>query len=135
MPPIQWSDELSVNIQEIDIQHRQLVDLLADLEATLDKGADREMMTRVIRELNDYVREHFTAEERWMARFNYPDIDKHAAQHEWFVDKLLRLELDYLGEKSDVTRELVEFLMRWFLEHVSGSDQQYAAYFRERGVV
>lgn len=135
MTPIQWSEDLSVDIQEIDIQHRQLVELLSGLEASSGKSLDRESMTQVIRELNDYVREHFTAEERWMARFNYPGLDKHAIQHEEFIDRLLHLELDYLGGKGDITLELAEFLSRWFIEHVSGSDQLYAKYFREHGVV
>lgn len=135
MSPIEWSEDLSVNIQEIDLQHRQLVALVGDLEKALDTGADKQIMGRVIRELNVYVRDHFTTEERWMRRHEFPELDAHAREHEVFVDKLLHFELDHLSGRAEVSAELLDYLAHWFETHVSGYDRQYAKFFQEKGVV
>jgi len=135
MASVQWSDALSVNIPEIDLQHRQMIALVAELEKALEDGADKEIMGRVIRELNTYVREHFTEEERWMARYEFPGLKGHAAQHEKFVETLLHFELDYLADRKELSTELLAFLMSWFTEHILGFDQQYAHFFQEKGYV
>jgi len=135
MRPIVWSDALSVNIQEIDLQHRRLIDLVAGLQKAGSQGVAPETMGRVLRELNTYVREHFTAEERWMARYDYPGLAAHAEAHEAFVEKLLHFELDYLAERAQITDELLDYLMGWIEQHVLGMDQGYARYFSEKGVL
>jgi hemerythrin len=133
MSTFHWSDRLSVHNQELDTQHRHLFTLIGELDKVMTLGTDRESLDRVIRELNVYVREHFTAEERLMQRHGYPALAQHAAQHEAFMDKLLHLELDHLGGRVDISRELLDYLENWLTEHVGGFDLAYAAYFRETG--
>ncbi len=135
MTAIAWTDDLSVNIQEIDLQHRHLVELFGDLDKALAEGADKDILGRVLKELNVYVRDHFTLEERWMNRHAYPRLKEHVAQHEMFVEKLLHFELDFLGGKAEVSRELLDYLEDWLVNHVRGYDQGYARYFLDKGVV
>lgn len=130
-----WSDSLSVNHKEIDQQHMRLVELLADLELAHAAGEGKDILSRVIRELNDYVREHFSTEERLMHRIGFPGLDAHVAQHEAFVEKLLHFELDYLGDRAELSHELLIFLQRWFEEHVTGFDQEYARHFERHGLL
>ncbi|MFP5240385.1 MAG: bacteriohemerythrin [Acidobacteriota bacterium] len=130
-----WSDSLSVNHKEIDQQHMRLVELLADLERAHAAGEGKDMLARVIRELNDYVREHFSTEERLMQHIGFPGLEAHMAQHEAFVEKLLHFELDYLGDRAELSQELLAFLKRWFEEHVTGFDQEYARHFEQHGLL
>lgn len=135
MAAIRWTPDLSVNIQEIDQQHRHLVEIIGELEHAMLQGADRAVMNDVVSELNAYVREHFTLEERWMAKHGYPGLHEHAAQHEAFIEKLLHFELDHLGGRAEVSRELLDFLIDWFKGHVTVYDQLYAQYFLDKGIV
>jgi len=135
MATFTWSNALSVNIQELDLQHRHLVELIAGLEDAVEAGAGKQALGDVLRELNSYAREHFTLEERMMATRGYPDLQQHAAQHEVFVDKLLHYELDYLGDRIEITREVLDFLIGWLKEHVADHDQLYARYFLDKGLV
>jgi len=57
------------------------------------------------------------------------------AQHEAFVEKLLHVELDFLGGKTELSDDLFEYLMHWLQVHVTGCDQLYAKYFLERGLI
>jgi hemerythrin len=135
MSQIQWTDKLSVDIQEIDLQHRHLIGLIAELEKALSVGADKEILGKVIRDLNTYVREHFTVEERWMKRHSFPGLGDHMTQHEAFVEKLLHVELDYLADRTELSADLLDYLMLWIEEHVTGYDQRYAEYFRAKGII
>jgi len=135
MTAITWSNDLSVGIQEIDLQHRRLIELFGQLDKAIIQGADKEFMAKALKELNAYVREHFTLEERWMSRHGYPRFSEHAAQHESFIEKLLHFELDFLRGESGVSREVLEYLEDWLKEHLSGQDQEYARYFQEKGVL
>jgi len=135
MSQIQWTGKLSVDIQEIDLQHRHLIGLIAELENAMAIGADKDILGKVIRELNTYVREHFTTEERWMKRHSFPGLGDHMTQHEAFVEKLLHFELDYLADRTELSADLLDYLMLWIEEHVTGYDQLYAKYFRAKGIV
>ncbi|GFK94247.1 Bacteriohemerythrin [Fundidesulfovibrio magnetotacticus] len=134
MRPIVWNESLSVHIQEIDLQHRHLIGLVAGLQNALEAG-ERDALSGVLRELNTYVREHFTAEERWMARYDFPGLAAHADAHEAFVENLLRFELDHLAGQAQVSDELLDYLMAWIVDHVMGMDQRYARFFAEKGVL
>ena len=133
MAVIVWTPALSVNIQEIDLQHRQLVETIAELQTAHTDGAAKEHMVPVIRQLNDYVREHFSAEERLLDGYAYPDLTTHRKLHDAFIDTLLHFELDFLNGKADISAELLAFLENWFVTHVTGADQTYAAYLSEHG--
>lgn len=134
MRPIVWSEALSVHIQEIDLQHRHLIGLVAGLQKAQEAGGGG-VLSGVLRELNTYVREHFTVEERWMARFDYPGLADHAEAHEAFVEKLLRFELDHLAGQAQVSEELLDYLMGWIEGHVMDMDQGYARFFIEKRVL
>jgi len=135
MAVLEWSPALSVNIQEIDLQHRQLVELVAALRNAHSTGAAKDIMVPVIRRLNDYVREHFTAEERWMERYGYPELAEHRKLHDAFINTILHFELDFLNDRSEVSGELLDFLEQWLVLHVTGADQRYAAFFAEDGLL
>lgn len=135
MAVIVWTPALSVNIQEIDLQHRQLVELVAQLQTAHANGAAKEIMVPVIRMLNDYVREHFSAEERLLEHHEYPDLPTHRKLHDAFIDTLLHFELDYLSDKTDISTALLEFLENWVVTHVTGADQRYAVYFAGHGTI
>lgn len=135
MTAIAWSNDLSVGIQEIDLQHRRLIELFGELDKAINQGADKEFMAKALKELNAYVREHFTLEERWMSRHGYPGLAEHAARHETFIEKLLHFELDFLRGESGVSGEVLEYLEDWLKEHVSVQDQDYARFFLGKGIL
>ena len=133
MARIEWTSSLSVNIQDIDLQHRQLVELIAELQEAHAQGAAKDLMLPAFRKLNSYVREHFSTEERLLELHGYPDLITHRKLHDAFIDTLLHLDLDYLNGKVDITNDLLAFLENWFVTHVTGADQRYAEYLTEHG--
>lgn len=65
-PAVVWSSEFEVGVELIDRQHRELIDRINKLLAAIREGRGREETFKVMRFLQEYVVEHFSAEERFM---------------------------------------------------------------------
>lgn len=74
---IDWSDLMSVGINEMDDEHKELFIRINKLLASLmDDSIDSEM-TEVVRFINEYIAYHFGNEEQLMASYDYPGLDDH----------------------------------------------------------
>ncbi len=60
---IAWTDELSVDIGEIDEQHKKLINMINDLSYAMSKGKGRDVIEAILVGLRDYTVEHFAHEE------------------------------------------------------------------------
>ena len=120
--PVAWSDGLSVGIAEIDGQHRKLLGLMNGLEAALGHGRDAAALDRIARQMADYARYHFAAEERRMDYALYPDAAAHKAEHAEF-----RAEAESLLAAGRPGPAL-DFLRGWLLTHIQGTDRKLGAF-------
>lgn len=126
-----WKDEYSVGIDEIDDQHKMLIDCIANLEQSIEDDDEKQRWTAIhyaIVQLADYTRIHFAVEESLMRILAYPASSAHAAQHRMFVSFLLDIE------RKSITRdvsedEIVRFLRDWLLTHIVDHDRKYAVWF------
>ncbi|MFN3309093.1 MAG: bacteriohemerythrin, partial [Anaerolineales bacterium] len=66
MSLITWSDEFSVNIKEIDNQHRQLIEMVNQLQRAMKEGKGAAALNDILQRLIDYTDYHFSTEERMM---------------------------------------------------------------------
>lgn len=134
MPLIEWNDSLALNLQEVDAQHRELVSMVNALHDAMTEGRSKEAMGRTIDGLIDYTRSHFTLEEAYFDMFGYPDSDAHKAQHRAFVDKVKDFKQGFDEDRLFLSLDVMNFLGDWLVEHIQGSDAEYAPYLTERGV-
>ena len=67
-----WTDEFSVGIPEIDADHQQLLKLLNDLHEAVETKAGDEVLEKVLDALLLYVSYHFAHEEGLFLRTKYP---------------------------------------------------------------
>lgn len=129
-----WTDDLHIGIQEVDEQHRVLVELLNQLHKAIrahhGKAAAREILDR----LAEYTRTHFLLEESLMRMTRYPGFDIHKQQHEDLIRQVqdLQHKLDY--ENATITFELLQFLKGWLTQHISDSDRRFGAFFQSAGL-
>ncbi|PWV60640.1 bacteriohemerythrin [Plasticicumulans acidivorans] len=131
---IEWTDDLSVGIQEIDEQHKYLVQLVNELNAQLlTQGNQRDIIEEALDRLMRYTETHFVVEESLMRILGYPDYEPHKQHHE----DLLRMAHDFreqLRHDGKISRiELMEFLHKWLTHHILKEDTQYSEHFLSRG--
>ena len=70
---MQWTADLATGVTEIDNQHKEIFSRLGQLYAACSEGRGKEEVLRLILFLEEYVKEHFSAEERLQMRHGYPD--------------------------------------------------------------
>ncbi len=134
MKRIEWRDEFSVGVEEIDAQHRQLIGLINELADA--KGADgaSDLVSDILSRLVDYVAYHFGNEEKYMVRFDYEDLVPHRQEHRAFIRKVQDLRRGYLEDRETLSDDLSAFLMEWLETHILGTDRKYRQCFHEHGL-
>ncbi len=132
---IDWSDELSVGIQEIDDQHQFLVELLNKLHRAIHQRQGTAAAQAILVELADYTRIHFAVEESLMRILGYPGYADHKQQHDHLIEEIGELQEKLESGKKSITFELLHFLRIWLTRHIMEEDQQYSPFFLSRGAV
>ncbi|NLX27089.1 MAG: bacteriohemerythrin [Lentisphaerae bacterium] len=87
MAILQWTNELSVGVEEIDRQHQKMIEIINKLETPMAQEKEKEVLFGVIKELMAYAKIHFKTEEQYFEQFGYEDSNVHKAQHVSFVKK------------------------------------------------
>ena len=82
MSYLKWSDKYSLNVAEIDEQHKKLVSLVNVMYDAMQEGKGRDMIGTVIAEFVDYTDYHFKAEERLLRQNGYLEYDAHKVMHD-----------------------------------------------------
>ena len=82
MIPLEWTVEYSTGIPKIDSQHAYLFELANRLTRAVAGGRSQEVLSEIIRELNDYVASHFSYEESVMEQAHYEGLAVHRQMHE-----------------------------------------------------
>lgn len=131
---IEWSEELSVGVDEIDAQHQVLVDLLNEFNDAIRQQKGSVVARDILRRLTDYTRVHFAVEESVMRLLGYPDYDEHKALHDELIDQIVALEDKLMEGKKSVNFELLHFLRTWLTKHIQETDRDYVPHFLNCGV-
>ncbi len=134
MPLVFWDQKYSVNVKEIDAQHQRLFELINNLYDAMKKGEGKDVLPKIIEELANYTVYHFSTEEKYFDKFNYPETEAHKIQHKNFVDKVTEFKKGYDNLQVALTVDVISFLQDWLINHISGSDKKYSAFFNQNGL-
>lgn len=132
---VEWTDALSVGIQEIDEQHKILIGLINRLfDETVVNKSNPHVIHDVIQELVEYTIVHFAVEESLFRIFDYPDIDAHMKLHQGLRDQVIELREKVKQGEVMVNTELLIFLKKWLENHIMHEDKRYAPHLINQGV-
>lgn len=134
MSMVQWSSEFSVDIQEIDEQHKCIVNYINELYEALSRKESRDLVADVIQKLVEYTKIHFAVEETLMRIFHYPGYDEHKEIHDKLVQNALNYQGRFLAGDDKVGMELLMFLKEWLFTHIKKTDMHYVETFHAAGV-
>ena len=132
---VEWSDVLSVGIEEIDAQHRVLVDLVNQMHEAIHQHKGTAAVNEILGKLADYTRIHFAVEESLMRILDYPDYQTHKQHHEELVAEVRELQRKVNDEHKSISFELLQFLKKWLINHIIHEDKLYGPHFIAKGVV
>jgi hemerythrin len=134
MALITWNSSLSVNVAEMDHQHKKLVALINELNDAMSVGRGRDVLGKIVSDLVTYTVVHFKAEEKYFAQFRYPDTFNHRIEHVAFVKRVTDFKQGFETGKLPLTVEVMSFLSEWLKKHIMGTDKKYSRFFNENGL-
>lgn len=131
---IQWKDEYSVGLDEIDEQHRYFISLLNDLYKAIGSNKGSEELARLFGKLSEYADLHFATEEKYFDEFGYDGAEEHKAEHQKMRDEIQRIKKQESDNNIDFYGDIVYFLQGWLEDHLEKMDQKYEECFASHGV-
>ena len=130
MQPFEWSEDYSVGIPELDIQHRQLIELGGELIRVTNLGESGKPDPGIIEKMAECAERHSQREELVLRVRGYPDYLEHKAEHEEYRKRIAALRAQ--PDRRDMGVRVANFLNEWLKLHILISDQEYARYFRRQ---
>lgn len=97
----EWKDDLNIGAPEIDRDHQEAINLIAELiEATLEMQ-QLEIVLQKMQMVLDHTRRHFASEEAYLRQWRYGDIRRHMLEHESIVSRFAEL-MDSITNNTSV---------------------------------
>ena len=128
MKNIIWDDSLNVDVEEINEDHRRLVDLFNILSHSVAEGDSAEYIEAVLEELINCTIWHFSHEERLMLLYKYEGLEAHKEEHGELIKSVRTLQKKFHKENKLLTNEDIDYLANWLTEHIVGFDMNLGFY-------
>lgn len=129
-----WKEEYSVGVEILDKDHKKLIMLLNQFTTAYDYAMSEEYERHTLEQLIDYTKYHFTREESLLSESNYGDIDAHKKQHRMMIDEVERFVKLYDEQGHAVLAQVSDFLSRWLINHINGTDKEYSEHLNSHGI-
>jgi hemerythrin len=132
MAIFEWSDSLSIGIQEIDNQHKELIKKLNELAEYIQQKKGKDKIGLTLRFMRDYSKIHFSTEEEYMIKYEYPGLDQQKNEHEKFKVTAERLIGDIEKEKDMeiFASQVQRFLIDWLILHIKTVDKKFGEFLK-----
>ena len=82
-----------------------------------------------------YASYHFGTEEKYFAKYGYPEIADHVAEHESFAGKVTSFIEAFKAGNEMVTFDVMNFLREWLLDHIKSKDVVSFEYFKKLNII
>ena len=123
-----WDKMLSVQVEEIDEDHRRLVDLFNMLSHSVTDRDPPDYIEAVMEELISCTVWHFRHEERLMLKYGYESFSEHKTEHQDLIGSAKALQQKLLQERKTASAEDILFLEHWLTEHILTADMKLGSF-------
>ncbi|MGB1883192.1 MAG: bacteriohemerythrin [Gammaproteobacteria bacterium] len=121
-PLIEWMDEFELGIDEVDADHRALIELINGLTDALNTDSGDDDIKHLLTEIHTRIGDHFGEEERIMRETGYAAYDAHKADHERLLGDILNMIDDYREVYALAPDLLGIRIENWFMVHFRTHD-------------
>lgn len=124
---LNWDERFATGNDEIDAQHRQLIESINRLETLLgDPQVSAEECGRMLDFLDQYAIKHFRFEEGCTERWNCPYHEENKLGHHLFelLLKGFKEEFSINGASPQYLQALLSTLQQWVSHHILTVDTE-----------
>ncbi len=131
MAVIKWLDGYKIEVDQFDMEHHKMVELIDTMFAAILDKRGKEITENVCREVIAYTGYHFDNEEKAMQAINYPGLEEHIAEHRRLKVEALKFQEMVNTNFPEGTTEFYKFLRTWLMEHIQDCDKKYGLYLKD----
>jgi len=132
MRSLKWSTSHAVFVAEIDDEHEDIFQAVAQLQSALSSRGGVSGLDTFTQRLTACIAAHFAHEERLMRAARYGSLRWHKQQHDNARMRVGKF-VARIGEgDSDAGSELVVYLKSWLHAHTRLADQMMGAFLRNQ---
>jgi hemerythrin-like metal-binding protein len=113
-----------------DFQHKQLIDLFQKIKEARANKKDENLFRYTVAFLAMYVNHHFSLEEEYMEKYQYPGKGAHHKEHQDFVKELKAFRDENKGYSQRASDDLLTRMEDWILTHILEDDQKLGEHIR-----
>lgn len=124
---IGWNEDYRLGIDRIDDQHIRLFDIVKRIAALDASTSNKSDLKRILGELSDYLREHFTDEEEFMTSIGYPDLDYHHNLHQDII-AFINTSITNSPTIAMIQTKLKFIIKKALIDHIVLEDTKIKAY-------
>ena len=130
----EWDDSLLIGIEELDYEHKVLIDDINRLHAELTRNTDRSVVAKCLGDVHSRMVAHFALEEHYMKQHKYAFFDEHKREHDEFLEDYMECMMKFLNS-ADVSSKnpIEECLKEWAINHITFSDKKMSLMVRDVG--
>ncbi|MDH4231803.1 MAG: bacteriohemerythrin [Nitrospirota bacterium] len=131
---VQWTEELSTGVEEIDDQHKEMFKWTEGLLDACRQRRGRQVAGDVIRFLEEYAITHFATEEKYMFEHGYAGFRDHQAEHIEFMKNLFRIKKQLEAEGPGVQVVVLTNItvIDWLSRHIRKVDAAMGAFLKTK---
>ncbi len=131
---IKWGDKYYFGISIIDKEHKKFIDIINKAFVAKEHNDNPEEVKELLKGMTNYALTHFTTEETYMIKFNYPGYKYHKEEHHDFTMTTIANLRKIIKGDYQITNEKLEYLKRWLVNHIQGTDKKYVDCFIKNGL-
>ena len=129
---LKWSTSNAVSVAEIDDEHKEIFEVVANLQSVLTGGSGPLELRKLTQRLTWCILGHFAHEERLMRASRYGSIGWHKQSHDAARKRVGQFVLRIEQGDANAGLQLVEYLNHWLHEHTRLADRMMAAFLRNQ---
>lgn len=125
MTVIKWRDSYNTGVEQFDIEHHKIVELINVMFIAIRDNADKEVTEKACEKILSYTKYHFTNEEQAMKAVNYPGLEEQLVQHARLKEKAGNFQITIKNNFPEGRNEFYRFIREWLIDHILNCDKKY----------
>jgi len=135
MTELSWHDFLKIGVDFIDEDHKKLLEIMQDVKSSIEEGDNRKcasLLTLLLKE----AEEHFSREEGYLLKVNYPELDSHKMYHKELLIKAdtTRRICEGIESEHDLN-ECFDSMSDFLIDDILRGDIKFKSYLEYNGYI
>ncbi|MDD5052981.1 MAG: hemerythrin family protein [Sulfuricurvum sp.] len=124
---LEWDEFYRLGIEGIDIQHQKLFEIVGRIAVLDAASSTKEDLRHILKELSNYMREHFHDEEIYMRSIGFPEYGYHKELHHEIIE-FVNTTVSNSPTLAMIQTKLKFIIKKALIDHIINEDMKIKLY-------